>query len=78
MKHRLENKRALVTGGSRGIGAAIVMRLAREGANVALSYAGNSDRATVAEISSLMAYLARPEASYLTGASLNINGGFTG
>ena len=32
MSHRLENKRALVTGGSRGIGAAIVKRLAREGA----------------------------------------------
>ena len=77
MKHRLDNKRALVTGGSRGIAAAIVMRLAREGANVALSYAGNSDRDTVEEIASLVAYLARPEASYLTGASLKINGGFT-
>jgi 3-oxoacyl-[acyl-carrier protein] reductase len=45
MNHRLENKRALVTGGSRGIGAAIVKRLAREGAHVALTYAGNSARA---------------------------------
>ena len=45
MNHRLENKRALVTGGSRGIGAAIVKRLAREGAHVALTYVGNSDRA---------------------------------
>ena len=77
MKHRLENKRALVTGGSRGIGAAIVMRLAREGANVALSYAGNSDRATGEEIASLVAYLEGPEASYVTGASLSIDGGFT-
>jgi NAD(P)-dependent dehydrogenase (short-subunit alcohol dehydrogenase family) len=31
MSHQLENKRALATGGSRGIGAAIVERLAREG-----------------------------------------------
>jgi 3-oxoacyl-[acyl-carrier protein] reductase len=45
MKHRLENKRALVTGGSRGIGAAIVRRLAREGAEVALTYVGNADKA---------------------------------
>jgi 3-oxoacyl-[acyl-carrier protein] reductase len=45
MNHRLEKKRALVTGGSRGIGAAIVKRLAREGAHVALTYAGNTARA---------------------------------
>ena len=38
MNRPLENKRALVTGGSRGIGAAIVRRLAREGAHVAFTY----------------------------------------
>lgn len=38
MNQVLKNKRALVTGGSRGIGAAIVKRLAREGADVALTY----------------------------------------
>lgn len=41
----LKNKRALVTGGSRGIGAAIVKRLASEGADVALTYASSPDRA---------------------------------
>jgi 3-oxoacyl-[acyl-carrier protein] reductase len=45
MNHRLENKRALVTGGSRGIGAAIVKRLAQEGAHVALTYVSKPDRA---------------------------------
>ena len=35
---RLEGKRALVTGGSRGIGRAIVLGLAREGADVAVNY----------------------------------------
>lgn len=45
MDHRLGNKRALVTGGSRGIGAAIVKRLAREGAHVALTYVNKSRQA---------------------------------
>jgi 3-oxoacyl-[acyl-carrier protein] reductase len=41
----LHGKIALVTGGSRGIGAAIVKRLAREGAQVALTYSSSPDRA---------------------------------
>jgi 3-oxoacyl-[acyl-carrier protein] reductase len=45
MSHPLQNKRALVTGGSRGIGAAIVKRLAREGAHVALTYVSRPDEA---------------------------------
>jgi 3-oxoacyl-[acyl-carrier protein] reductase len=45
MNHQLEHKRALVTGGSRGIGAAIVKRLAREGAHVALTYVSMPDQA---------------------------------
>jgi len=45
MTQPLKNKRALVTGGSRGIGAAIVARLAREGADVALTYTSSPERA---------------------------------
>ncbi|WP_333875316.1 3-oxoacyl-ACP reductase family protein [Methylobacter sp.] len=45
MNHQLENKRVLVTGGSRGIGAAIVKRLAQEGAHVALTYVSKPDQA---------------------------------
>ncbi len=41
----LAGKRALVTGGSRGIGAAIVKRLASEGADVALTYSSSPARA---------------------------------
>ncbi|MFC0030631.1 SDR family oxidoreductase [Micromonospora chaiyaphumensis] len=42
----LDGKVALVTGGSRGIGAAVALRLAREGADVALTYERRADRAT--------------------------------
>lgn len=45
MNQTLKGKRSLVTGGSRGIGAAIVRRLAREGADVALTYASSPDQA---------------------------------
>jgi 3-oxoacyl-[acyl-carrier protein] reductase len=44
--NRLRGKIALVIGGSRGIGAAIVQRLASEGAHVALTYSSSPDRAT--------------------------------
>lgn len=45
MTQPLTGKVALVTGGSRGIGAAIVRRLSRDGAAVAFTYANSPDRA---------------------------------
>jgi 3-oxoacyl-[acyl-carrier protein] reductase len=45
MTNALSGKVALVTGGSRGIGAAIVRRLKADGASVAFTYAASEDQA---------------------------------
>jgi 3-oxoacyl-[acyl-carrier protein] reductase len=52
---RLENRVAIVTGASRGIGRAIAVELARRGANVVVNYAGREEdaRATARQIEEL-------------------------
>jgi 3-oxoacyl-[acyl-carrier protein] reductase len=42
---KLEQKVALITGGSRGIGAAIARRFAKEGATVVITFANSSEKA---------------------------------
>jgi 3-oxoacyl-[acyl-carrier protein] reductase len=51
----LTGKSAIVTGGSRGIGKAIALRLAKQGADICFSYRGNQEAATAtkAEIEAL-------------------------
>ncbi len=53
----LQGKVAFVTGGSRGIGAAIATRLAKEGADVAFTYARSAAQAT--EVASAIEALGR-------------------
>jgi 3-oxoacyl-[acyl-carrier protein] reductase len=45
MSNALKGKVALVTGGSRGLGAAIAAALAAQGADVAISYVASADKA---------------------------------
>ena len=51
----LNEKVAVVTGGSRGIGRAVCIELAKQGASVAVIYAGNTEKAneTIAELEAL-------------------------
>lgn len=71
MIERLSGKTALVTGASRGIGRAIALRLAREGATVAVHYASGRDeaQAVAAEIadSGGRAFVVESDLSALTG-----------
>ncbi|KAK1497215.1 hypothetical protein CTAM01_07879 [Colletotrichum tamarilloi] len=45
MPYTLSNRRVLVTGGSRGLGARICQQFAREGAHVMVNYVSNENRA---------------------------------
>ncbi len=45
----LDNKVALITGGSRGIGAAIALKFAQEGAHVAFTYMSSEEKAKAVE-----------------------------
>ncbi|EEP77066.1 conserved hypothetical protein [Uncinocarpus reesii 1704] len=46
MPYSLTGRNVLITGGSRGLGAAVAERFAAEGSNVAINYVSSEDRAT--------------------------------
>jgi NAD(P)-dependent dehydrogenase (short-subunit alcohol dehydrogenase family) len=58
----LAGKRALVTGGSKGIGAGIALALAREGADVAVNY--RSDQAGAEEVAAQIRALGRTASTH--------------
>ena len=45
----LENKTAVITGGSRGIGEAVALKLASMGANIAILYVGDEAEGKAAQ-----------------------------
>lgn len=61
MELHLRGKTAIVTGGSRGLGAALCARLAQEGANVLLTYVNNWERAEALASSLCASYDIRTE-----------------
>jgi NAD(P)-dependent dehydrogenase (short-subunit alcohol dehydrogenase family) len=66
---RLDNKVAIVTGASRGIGRAIAIELAREGAKVALNFQHNE--ALAHEVANEIFQLAEGRARSVGGASIH-------
>ena len=82
----MEGNVALVTGGSRGIGRAICLELARQGAAVAVNYAGSREAAAEtaelcrqlgAEAEVFQADVASPDACEALAAAVKERSGWT-
>ena len=69
----LTSKTAVVTGGSRGIGRAICIELAKQGANVVVNYSGSEDKAkqVVSEVEQLGAKAIAIQANVADSAAVD-------
>ena len=56
---KLDNKVALITGSSSGIGKAVALAFAREGAHLALNYPNDSQAQNAAEVKNTISTLGR-------------------
>ena len=81
MARTLKGKAALVTGGSRGIGRAIVERLAADGATMVINYARNKTQAQelvnsiTPQVADVSAFLASDASRWVTGQNIQAGGG---
>jgi 3-oxoacyl-[acyl-carrier protein] reductase len=66
---RLDGKIALVTGGSRGIGRAIALRLAEDGAHVMIAYRSSTPEAE--QVAELIRAVGRESAAYKSDVSMH-------
>lgn len=69
---KLDDKIALVTGSSSGIGKAVALAFAREGAHLALNYPNDSQLTNMTEVKN---DIAADESRHFVGQCLSPNGG---